>query len=197
MADANAVISGRNFLVYSTPHDDANKLPADTVPYGDPWGTPSPQIAAWVNRGYTSGGLTFSMNITRGEIRVDQEFDPVVRPITGRTITLGTSFAEMTPANIQLASGMGTLDTSDPHHVDLDIGATITEIENSWGFDIRQPDTFPFRIAAWRAVATGTPAPRFTPDAAALIDLQVSALVDTSTTPSRVLKIRDCLDAGV
>ena len=198
MADANAVISGRNYLCYSTPFDSAgnNQLPADTVTYGTAWGTPTgppAQLAAWVDRGYTSGGLGFSMNITRGEIRVDQEFDPLVRPITNRTITLSTSFAEMTPANIQLASGMGTLDTSITTHVDLDIGSALTEQNNAWGFDIRQPDGFPFRVFVPKGIATGTPAPRFTPDAAALIALEVSALVDTSTTPSRVVKIRDVI----
>lgn len=194
--DANAVISGRNYLVYSTPWDDANALPANTVLYGTAWGTPSGQSAAWVSRGYTTGGLTFSMNITRGEIRVDQEFDPVVRPITGRAITLGTNFAEMTPANLQLASGMGTLDTSDPNAVDLNIGSSITESYNSWGFDILQPDGMAFRPIIWKGIATGTPAPRFTPDAPADIALTVSALVDTSTSPSRVARIRDVLTAA-
>lgn len=192
--DASAVVSGRNYMAYSAAWNATTKLPADTVDYGTAWGTPSGQTGAWTNRGYTSGGLGFSMNVQRGEIRVDQEFDPIVRPITSRTIQLTTSFAEMTPANLQLASGMGTLDTSVPEHVDLDIETTVTDAYYSWGFDILQPDGFPFRVLVGKGIATGTPAPRFTPDAAAVIALQVDALVDTSTTPDRVVKVRDIID---
>lgn len=191
--DASAVISGRNYLAYSVPWNATTVLPDDTIDYGTAWGTPSGQTGAWVNRGYTSGGLGFSMNVQRGEIRVDQEFDPIVRPITSRTIQLSTSFAEMTPANIQLASGMGTLDTSVLTHIDLDIGSTVADSYNSWGFDILQPDGFPFRVLVGKGIATGTPAPRFTPDAPALIALQIDGLVDTSTTPNRVVKVRDII----
>lgn len=111
MADANAVISGRNFLVYSAPYNLANELPGVGVDYAQPWGSPNGMPVPWSNRGYTIGGLEFNANLERGEIRVDQEFDPVVRPVTARNITLGTSFAEITPDNLQLASGMGELST--------------------------------------------------------------------------------------
>lgn len=191
MADASAVISGRNYQVFSAPWDDSNVLPSDvTVDYGEAWGAP------YTNRGYTSGGLTFNMNLTRGEIRVDQEFDPVYRPITGRNVTLSCALAEMTPANLQLASGMGTLTpvagapTVRPH-TDLAINSTVTDDFNSWGFDIRQPDGWAFRFLIFKGLATGSPQPRFTPDALAEIALEISALVDTSTSPSRVAIIRD------
>lgn len=193
MADASAVISGRNYQVFSVAWNATTVLPPDATDYGAAWGTPAGQTGAWVNRGYTSQGLGFSMNIQRGEIRVDQEFDPLVRPITARTIQLSTNFAEMTPANIQLASGMGTLDTSIATHVDLDIGSTVTDTYYSWGFDILQPDGKAFRVLVGKGIATGTPAPRFTPDAPAVIALQVDALVDTATTPVRVVKVRDIL----
>lgn len=194
MANANSVISGRNFLVKSAPFATTNAIPADTVVYGADWGAP------WVDRGYTTGGLGFNMNLTRGEIRVDQEFDPVVRPITGRAITMSTSLAEMSADNIRLGSGMGTVTTVAPAagvrgHNDLTIDSTVTDQYNSWGFDIRQPDGEAFRIVVYKGLATGSPSPRFAPEAAAAIALEVSALVDTSTTPSRVALIRDVLPA--
>lgn len=197
MSDASAVVAGRNFLVYSVPFDATNKLPADTVLWGTTWGTPAlpapAQTSPWVARGYTSGGLNFAMAVTRGEIRVDQEFDPVLRPITARTVTLQTQFAEMSVANIQLASGMGDLDVSVSTHIDLNIGSTITDQFNSWGFDIRQQDGTAFRVFVPKGISTGTVTPRFIDTAAALIDLQVNALVDTSSSPSRVATIRDVL----
>lgn len=201
IADADAVIAGRNFLVYSVEWDDGNTIPADTIAYGTAWGTPSGQTDPWENRGYTEGGLGMSMNLTRSEIRVDQEFDPLTRPITGRNLTMSTNLAEMTPANMQLASGMGELPAAVSPlpgvrgHQDLVIGSTLTDEYNSWGFDIRQPDAEAFRIIAYKALAVGNPSPRFTPDAPATIALEVSALVDTSTDPSRVALIRDVYPA--
>lgn len=194
MADASAVISGRNFLVKSAPWLSTNAMPADTIAYGADWG------ANWVDRGYTTGGVTLNMNLTRGEIRVDQEFDPIVRPITGRNVTMGTTLAEMTPANLQLASGMGTLTSVAPSsgvrgHNDLDLDSTITDQYYSWGFDIRQPDGEAFRVMIYKGIATGSPAPAFTPDAPAGMALEVSALVDTSTTPARIAKVRDIIPA--
>lgn len=192
--DAEAVISGRNYLVYSKTYNTTNAMPADTVDYGDAW-------TGYTDRGYTIGGLTFSMNITRGEIRVDQEFDPIVRPITGRAVTLGTQLAEMTAANLQLASGLGSVTTTAPSsgvrgHDDLEINSNVTDTTNSWGFDILQPNGEAFRILIYKGLATGTPAPSFTPDNAATTALEITGLVDSSTDPARIGLVRDVLPAA-
>jgi hypothetical protein len=197
MANASAVISGRNYLVYSTPWAANILLPVnETVEYGAAWGTPATMTAAWTDRGYTSGGLTFNMNLTRGEIRVDQEFDPIYRPITGRTVTMSCNLAEMSPANLKLASGMGTVtanvaDSTHRAYTDLAITGVLSDDYNAWGFDIKQPDNFAFRFLVYKGIATGSPQPRFTPDAAAEIALEITALVDTTTSPSRVALARD------
>lgn len=192
MADAQAVIAGRSFLAYSAPWAASVAMPANTILYGTAWGAP------YTDRGYTNGGLTFNMNLTRGEVRVDQEFDPVTRPVTGRNITLGTGLAEMTTTNLQLSSGMGSVSTVASAagvrgNSDLVIGATLTDLYFAWGFDIRQPDGEAFRILLYKTLATGSPSPAFTPDAPATIALEVSALVDTATNPSRVALVRDVL----
>lgn len=191
--DATAVISGRNFLVYSKAFDTSNALPADTVDYGTLW-------TGYTDRGYTTGGLGFSMGLTRGEIRVDQEFDPVVTPITARAIKLTTSLAEFTPDNMQLASGMGTVTTTAATsgargHTDLAIDNTLADQYNSWGFDIQKPDEEAMRILIYRGLATGSPSPKFTPTDAAAIDLEITALVDSSTSPSRIAIVRDVIPA--
>lgn len=193
MGDADAVIAGRNFLVYSKAHGSSNALPADTVDYGDAW-------SGYEDRGYTSGGLGLQMNVQRGEIRVDQEFDPLTRPVNTRTIQLRTSLAEMTPENLMLASGLGEESNVSPStgvrgHNDIVIGSTVADAYYTWGYDILQPNGEAFRIMVYKGLATGSPSPQFTPENAALIELQVDALVDTSTSPSRVARIRDVVPA--
>jgi hypothetical protein len=189
---ANEVIAGRNFIVYSAPYAASNQLPADTVDYGTAWGSP------WVNRGYTSGGLTLNLSVERGEIRVDQEFDPVFMPVTNRTVQLSCNLAQITPENYQLASGLGTLDTVAPTssargHVDLHVTSEVQPLFASWGYDILQPDGMPFRVFVPRGMATGSPQSQFTADNAATIALEITALVDTNRTPPLIAVIRDVL----
>lgn len=189
---ATEVIAGRNFIVYSAPYAATNNLPADTVDYGAAWGSP------WENRGYTSGGLTLNLAIERGEIRVDQEFDPVFMPVTSRTVTLSCNLAQITPENYQLASGLGSLDTVAPTstargHVDLRVTSEVQELFASWGYDILQPDGMPFRVFVPRGMATGSPQTQFTPDNPATIALEITALVDTNRTPPLIAVIRDVL----
>ena len=200
MADASAVISGRNFLVYSAPHHAENEIPDNTVGYGSPWGTVEDMPVAWSNRGYTSGGLTFNAALERGEIRVDQEFDPILTPVTSRSITLGTNLAEITAENLNLASGMGTVETEVPTestkgHNELVIDSSITDQYSSWGFDIRQANAEPFRVVVYKGVPTGAPNINFSADDAALIALEVTALVDTDTSPARIALVRDIVPA--
>lgn len=193
MADANAVISGGNYHVYTKAHASGNDFPADTVAYGTAW-------TGYVDRGYTIGGIALNMGVERGEIRVDQEFFPVYQPVTSFSFQMTTEMAEMTPANLQLASGLGTLTSQNAASgtrgfADLEIGATITELFYTWGFDIRQPDGEAFRVLIYKGQATGSPNPTFSPDNAATIALEISALVDTSTTPSRVAAVHDVIAA--
>src|SRR6266536_145413 len=98
--NADAVLFGRDFKVFQVAWSTTNIIPADTIDYGTAWGTPAGQSAPYVEVGYTDGGLNFGIEITRGEIRVDQALDPVGRPTTGRNMTLTTAMAEFTPANI-------------------------------------------------------------------------------------------------
>lgn len=194
--NALAVIAGRDFKVFRVPFDATNTIPADTVLYGTGWGTPAGQSAAYVEAGYTSGGLHFGIAVNRGEIRVDQELDPILRPATGRDMTMNTNLAEFTPANIQVGSGQGTITTVAPGvargHDDLDITGTIADDYWTIGYDIsHQGDGEAFRIVGWRMQPTGGVQGDITPNDAALIQMNMTAFVDTTSDPDRVLKIRD------
>src|SRR5688572_11303320 len=109
--DQTKILSGRDFKMYTVAWHASVTVPLNTVLYGTTWGTPAGQTGVWVESGYTEGGLTFSAEITRGEIRVDQELDPVLRPATGRNLTMSTQLAEFTNANIKDSTGQGTLTT--------------------------------------------------------------------------------------
>jgi hypothetical protein len=197
--DATAVLYGRNFRVYYAAWNSTTRLPADTVQYGTTWGTPSGQTGAYSEVGYTDGGLNFGIEISRGEIRVDQELDPIARPATGRNMTLSTKLAEFTPANIAVAAGQGQVTTlaattAVRGYNDLDISSTIADNYYTVGYDISHPgDSEAFRIVGWKTIASGNVTGTITPEDDATIDFAVQCFPDSSTSPARVLKVHDII----
>jgi len=188
MPNAEAVVATRQFWVHTKAFDAANAMPADTVVYN---GT----ITGFTKAGYTSGGLGMNWNIQRGTINVDQELDPVLRPIQSRNLTLDSNLAEFTPDNLLLATGTGEIDTvaagsGTRGHDQLDITSDVVEAFYSVLYDIRQQNGEALRIMVWRGLATGSPAPRIEPNNLAGIAFQVTALPDTSTDPARLAAIR-------
>lgn len=202
MADQTRVISGRNFKVYSAAWNATVTTPADTVAYGTVWGTPSGQTGAWSDVGYTDGGVNVSLTVDRGEIRVDQELEPILRPATGRTTTFETTLAEFTALNLKDAAGQGTITTvaagsGTRGHDDLDISSTIADIYRAYGLDFLHPgDNEAFRVFAWKCLPQGGVSAQFNPEDKATIPLALNAFPDTSTNPARILKFRDLIAAN-
>lgn len=192
--DTTAVISGRNFRVYSIPWDDANTIPdLQTAEYDDPG---SPYTAGEL--GLTQGGLNFSMGLTRGEIRADQLFLPVVRPLQSANFQMVANLMEMRATNLNLATGMGDIDTTAPGATargadDWVVNEDFGDQYNTYLFGVQQPDTMPFWVLGYRAIAVGSPNPSFTAEGAAVTQLTVAPLPDTSTDPARIMLIRDVL----
>jgi hypothetical protein len=188
MPNALGVVAGRQFWVWQKDYDAANAFPADTVDYGD-------TFAGFTQLGYTSGGLGMAWNLQRGAIPVDQELDPVMRPVQSRQLTLDANLAEFTPANILLATGQGAIasvaaGSGTRGHDELTITSDVEEEYDTVIYDIRQQNGEALRIAAWRGLATGSPSPRFEPNNAALTAFQVTALPDSSTSPARLASVR-------
>ena len=186
--NALAVVAGRQFWVWEKAYDAANAMPADTVNYGD-------DITGFTKLGYTSGGLNMNWNLQRGTIPVDQELDPVLRPVQSRNLVFESNLAEFTPSNMLLATGQGSIASvaaasGTRGHDELDITSTVLDSYMTILYDIAQQNGEALRIAAWRALPTGSPSPRFEPNNAALTALQMSALPDTSTTPARLAAVR-------
>lgn len=195
MADASAVVAGRDFLVWTKPWATANVLPAATVAWGTTPGT------GWVDAGLTSGGLNASINIPRTDVRVDQLLDPVFRIPTGRDMRLTTDLAEMTPENLNVAAGLGDITVVAPGsgtkgtHT-LAIGASVTETYTSIFYDILVPGrNEAFRIMAYKTLSVGNINMQFRDTTAATIHVEAAALPDTSTTPTRIMSVQEVLAA--
>lgn len=202
MPDATKVISGRDFIVYSVPWHATVTTPPDTIAYGTAWGTPAGQTGAWAAVGYTDGGVEVASAVDRGEIRVDQELEPILRPATGRSTTFSTSLAEFTAANLLAAAGQGAITTVAATsgvrgHDDLDITSTIADNYRALGLDFKHPgDLEAFRVFAWKTLPQGGFTANFNPQDKALIPLAASAFPDTSTSPARIVKFRDIIPAA-
>jgi hypothetical protein len=191
--DATAVISGRNFRVYYNPYDDTNALPAVTADFDAP-GAPYSDGEL----GLTQGGLNFQMGLTRGEIRADQLFLPIVRPLQTADFQMGANLMEFTPRNINLATGIGSIDSLAPGvgtrgHNTLEVNEEFADQENTFLFGINQPDNMPFWLIGYRCIAIGSPQTSFTADNAAVIPMTVAPLPDTSVSPARIMDLRDVL----
>jgi hypothetical protein len=199
--DATKVLASRDYKVYTVNWSSTNTIPLDTVAYGTAWGTPAGQSAAYVESGYVDGGLHFTTSIDRAEIRVDQELDPVLRPATGRDTRMSTNLAEITAANIRSATGQGTITTvaaisGTRGHDDWDLNSTVLSLYLTVGFDILHPgDAEAFRMIGWKGQVLGSPTFDVTPEDKFVIPLELALLPDTSTSPARIMKIRDIIAA--
>lgn len=199
--DVQQVMGGRDYKVYTKDWDATNRLPADTVAYGTAWGTPSGQTGAWVESGYVDGGLHFTTSTDFNEINVDQELEPVLYLAAGRDTRMTTNLAEFTAANIKSATGQGTITTvaagsGTPGHDDWDLESTIERNLISIGFDIKHPwDQLPVRVTGWLCQVVGSPTFDFTAEEKPIIPLECALLPDTSTSPSRIARIRNVIAA--
>jgi hypothetical protein len=186
--NAQGVVATRQFWVWTKAYSSANAIPADTVSYGA-------DFTGYTKAGYTSGGLGMNWNIQRGTINVDQELDPVLRPIQSRNLTLDSNLAEFNPANLLLATGTGTSNpvaaaSGTRGHEELDITSVVVETFYTVIYDIQQQNLEAMRIAVWRGLPTGSPSPRIEPNNLAATAFQVTALPDTSTSPARLAAVR-------
>lgn len=183
-------------LVYYVAASTTNLLPVNTILWGTAWGTPPAQTSPWIAAGYTSGGVHFSTEVTRGEIRVDQELDPVLRPATARTASMNTNLAEFTMANLATATGQGSVATiaagaGTRGQDEWTMGSTVADTFFSIGFDLRHQDNEAVRVVGWRWQPIGSPTFDFTPETPALIPLNGSLLPEPIS--GRIATIRDVI----
>jgi hypothetical protein len=192
--NAANVLATRNWIVYTTPWAATTAQVADTVAWGTAWGTPSGQATAYTEAGFTQGDIRTDMGIDRTDIRVDQSIDPIYRPGTGRNVVMQTNFAEVTPQNVQIAAGNGTITTTvgPPTTAQLDLTSVITDNYYTVGYDILHPgDAAPYRIYGWKGLSVGRPSLVVSPTAPTVAAMSMQCLPDTTSTPPRILTIHD------
>lgn len=194
MANALAVIQTRDTLLYEKTYDAANAMPADTVAWGTAW-------SGYTALGYTDGGTEFRASLSFADVNVDQELDALYQVPTGRDLGLSTNLAEVNPANMKLATGMGTTATvaagsGTRGHDDLAISSTIAQVFQTVGLDVRNPgDSEAIRILLYKAFPVGSPTLPFRPADKAVIAYNARAYPDSSVSPSRIALLRDVIPA--
>jgi hypothetical protein len=187
--DANNVIQSRDITVWQKAYASAPALPANTVVAGAAW-------SGYTKAGWTDGGAGFSIAQTFNDVGVDQVPDPLYEIFASRTIQLTAALAEISPANIKLAGGAGTVTVTlgDPTTLGQDelvLGTGITPDINTWGLDIAQPiNGLPYRVLVPRGQSTGGVTSTVSPTQKGLANVQVRALPDTTFTPTRILVVR-------
>lgn len=179
--NASKVLASRDIIFYYKTYSATNVFPAiATVPWGTAWGTPSGQSGAWIDGGYTQGGLGFSAEISRTDIRMDQSLDPVLRPATGRTVTMSANLGQYDLATLVAATGQGSVVTLNPTtaaagYDEWSMGNTVADNFFSTAFDIQHPgDDMPVRILGPYVQPTGAESWNFGPEAAAITPFNVT-----------------------
>ena len=188
--DSTQIVATRDFAVRYAPYSASNALPADTILWDGSWG------GGWIAPGYTNGGLHFSTEVARTDIRVDQELDPVLRPATSRTAQMNANLSQFTPALTAFATGQGSVTsvaatTGARGHDDYILSSTVVDAFYAIAFDIRNQDQEAIRFVGWRGQTTGSPTFDISPEAALLIPLNLTLFPDTSVSPARICTIRD------
>lgn len=185
MADQTQVVAGRNIIVYTEPWATANNFPSDSILWGTAWG------GAWVDKGYTRGGLRVRMNVQRANILVDQVVDPVLRIPQQRDLQMITNLAQLNASNLADATGQGSV-TANGATMDLDVSGVIVDQYLTTGFDVLNPgDNKAMRVVGWKGFVQGDVELAFNVTEAAQIAFTVNVVPDTSSVPARLMKYRD------
>lgn len=71
----------------------------------------APQASAWNNTGFTSDGITITINQEFAEMTVDQIADIIGRKMTQRSLEVQANLAEATLENFTLGFNSGTIST--------------------------------------------------------------------------------------
>ena len=156
----------------------------NTIAVGASWG------AGWTNPGLTLTPLSVSYDADQLELEVQQYASPVNIMRNKEKLTLETTLAEFTAANLKTSlSGTGAITTVAPgasiHGSDTySFGGDITLPQLQWGFETWALDAsnnkLPKRVFVYKGVAQLGGKLEFSKASALGVPLKISALVDTS-----------------
>lgn len=190
----NKVVASRDIAVFYKIWHATNRFPADTVLWGTAWGTPAGQTGAWVDAGFTRQTV-FGAEISRGEVRMDQSLDPVKRPATGRTVTMGAELGEFDLDSVVTATGQGSVTTlaattAARGYDEWAMGSTVADNFYSMAFDVlHDGDDEAIRFFGVYAQPIGAQSWTISPEDALMTPFSLTLLPEPST--GRVALIRD------
>lgn len=117
----------------------------------------APAASAWTDQGGTSGGVTIKVNPTYKQLEVDQIVDPVESRVTARMVTLETTLAEPTLANLQVALNNATTPVTGANYATISPPNDTSATQQAYLahiFDGLAPGGFRRRIIARRTLST-------------------------------------------
>jgi hypothetical protein len=188
-ADANEVIQTGDIVVWYKTYATGADFPADTVTWGEAW-------AGFTDLGYTDGGVGLNAGAQYSEVRVDQKRDPLFRPFQSRTLEITMQAAQLSPATILVASGMGAVSTHAPNatargHNDWTVGDDSGTPYRTWGYDLLQFNGEAARLLVPKGQATGNVNPTISRTQKGLVTAQITALLDDTFDPSVAMIFRE------
>lgn len=194
--DVSKIIATRDFKAYYDDWSSAIAFPLDSVDYGEI----EAGAGNWTEAGGTVGGLSLSFNVQRGSISIDQFVDPVITPVSGRTINMSTNLAEITVANLDAAAALGTTATTAAGsgtrgNNRLLVSDAVPDEFRAWCFEALMQNEEAFRMVGFKTQMTGSPTVNIRPTEPAQIALQVGCRIDTTSDPDRVLEVREIIPA--
>jgi hypothetical protein len=162
---------------------------ANTVGYGAAWTAP------WVDLGYTLNPITVSYSKEIFKLSVEQVTLPIAGTTTDEEVTIETTLAEITAANLMLAFGgsIGTTaaGTAQVALEELKSGGSSALTYYAWGIEGLYVNAsnvqLPVRILIYRGSAVLNGNMQFAKAAAVGIPLQITAWADTTKTAGQQL----------
>ncbi len=174
--------------IYYAPTGTALPNP-NSVGYGTAWG------GSWVDLGYTLTPITVGYKQDTFQLEVEQITLPVKGLITKEEVSIETTLAEISAANMALAFGgqVGTTGagTSQVALEELKSGGSSSITYYAWGLEGLYVDSsnnqLPVRILIYRGSATLNGNLTFSKKQAVGIPLQIMAWADTTKTAGQQL----------
>lgn len=155
------------------PVSATNLIQGPATIYGATFGATEPAAitdafgVGWTDLGGTKEGITLNIEQTYSDLTVDQIIDVVDRRRTARMVSIGTSLAEATLANLALAIS-NTAPTANILELDNGLNA-FKPAYGAYAFDGIAPGGFRRRVILRKTLGTGNVAMAYTKDGQTVI----------------------------
>lgn len=179
----DAVIQSRDLTLFQKSYADAPDVPEDDDVV-TALATSAATLSGYTKRQATDGGIGFSTQQDRTPVYIDQRADRLYSIEGARTAQITAQLAELTPANMQLATGMGEVSTlaassSAYGHERLTVGPPTDPEYNTYLSAAKQPfSRLPFTIFVPCGQSEGTLNLAVSPTQKGIAALVATALLD-------------------